>query len=118
MPTSPPTRCPRSDCPHTLPCPVHAPAPWAGSTRRATLPKDWDKRRAAVLARDWVCMCDGCPQCEHVLPDWRHCYRPPTDCDHIGDRLDHSLGNLRGLCHPCHTQHTHQQSDAAKAGRR
>jgi 5-methylcytosine-specific restriction protein A len=114
MPTRPPTRCPHSDCPHTLPCPVHTPAPWAGSTRRATLPKDWDKRRAITLRRDVHCRCDGCPRCTVGGP----CYRHSTECDHIGDRLDHRYANLRGLCHPCHTQHTHQQSDAAKAARR
>jgi DNA-binding Xre family transcriptional regulator len=119
MPTSPPTRCPRGDCPHTLPCPVHTPAPWAGSTRRATLPKDWDKRRAVVLRRDPHCTCPGCKRCHPLNATYADagCRRCSTDCDHIGDRHDHSLGNLRGLCHPCHTQHTHQQSDATKAVR-
>ena len=80
--------------------------PWAGSTRADDLPKDWRKRRGHVLERDPVCrlrlVCDGAPT---------------TEVDHIGERTDHRLHMLRGVCHPCHrTRSLGQAAQARGAG--
>ncbi len=84
-------------------CPECYP-PWAGSTRKASLPADWQKISAAVIARDPVCtlQLDGCQGAS-------------VQADHIGDRLDHRMSNLRGVCVPCHLKRTSQQAHAAQA---
>lgn len=65
---------------------------WHNSTRSATLPADWPKRRARVLRRDRD-MCqiryDGI------------CTVKATQVDHKRDRLDHSMDNLQGACREC-----------------
>lgn len=83
------------------------------STRRETLPSDWAQRRMAVFRRDGFA-------CQHIRYDTeKKCGKPATDCDHIGDRNDHSLGNLRALCDYHHSQRTAQQGgNAASAARR
>lgn len=79
-------------------------ARWAGSQRRATLPRGWSAIRRRVLARDPVCaLCRA---------------RPSTDCDHIGDPHDHRLVNLRGLCGPCHTTRSSAQGGQVSGTRR
>lgn len=73
---------------------------WAThSRRRSELPANWETLRRAVFTRDNY-------QC--VL-----CGQPATDCDHIGDRHDHTLANLRALCHTCHKQRTSRQGGSA-----
>jgi 5-methylcytosine-specific restriction enzyme A len=68
---------------------------WHTSDRRSRLPKDWRKRRATVLERDPLCQlrthCDGAPS---------------TEVDHRIAGDDHRLGNLQGVCSPCHTAKT------------
>lgn len=79
--------------------------PWDSSDRRKSLPKNWRTIRAAVLDRDlWVCQLrdDGCT----VLAE---------EVDHVGDRADHSLGNLRAVCSWCHKRRTAAQGNAARA---
>lgn len=82
------------------------PGQWEGSTRRATLPPDWDARRAYVLDRDGH-------RCTWVENDER-CNSDATDCDHVNDRDDHSVENLRALCGAHHDRRTSEQGNAAR----
>ncbi|WP_413600834.1 HNH endonuclease [Curtobacterium sp. Curtsp57] len=86
---------------------------WSGSTRRVTLPADWEARRLAVLERDRY-------QCQHERADTGEpCGLYATDCDHINDRNDHSLSNLRALCPWHHLRRSGQQGGrASQAARR
>lgn len=80
---------------------------WSGSTRRAELPDDWYTHiRPAVLTRDgYACV---------WAAKGRRCGHLATDVDHVGDRDDHSLGNLRSLCGPHHDARTSQQGNEAR----
>lgn len=69
------------------------------SGRRAELPRDWQKRRRAVLARDGGCC--------------RFCGGPASHVDHIVRGQDHSLGNLRALCESCHMSRTGRDGGSA-----
>lgn len=93
--------CRRSGCHELRPCPRdgHEPKPWAGSTRRATLPPDWSRRQRRIIRRD--------PSCRLSLPG---CTILSTEVDHIADPDDHDDRNLRGVCSHCHTERTKQQS--------
>lgn len=66
---------------------------WRGSTRKATLPPDWPQRQLLVLERDRH-------KYQHIRTDTgAPCGRFANEVDHIGDRDDHSYGNLQALCH-------------------
>lgn len=80
---------------------------WAGSTRKATLPVDWDRLRLACLERDGY-------RCTW-MDNGHRCPERATDCDHVKDRNDHSLRNLRSLCGAHHLRRTSQQAHAARA---
>jgi hypothetical protein len=75
---------------------------WANSNRRAELPSNWDQLRRFVERRAGGL----CQAVEHVLG----CDGIGTDCDHIGDRDDHSPDNLQWLSVPCHRAKTREQS--------
>lgn len=94
--------CRKPSCPNVRPCPIqgHEPQAWAGSNRRAQLPPDWNRRAAAVIARDPTCTI-----CRE---------KPSTDCHHTGDPLDHRLENLAGVCRDCHKTETARQAAAAR----
>jgi 5-methylcytosine-specific restriction protein A len=79
--------------------------PWQGSTRLVRLPKDWQRRRQAVIRRDGG-------RC-------RRCGAPGArDVDHIRPGDDHSLTNLQLLCRRCHgTKSAHEGTTAAAAAR-
>lgn len=86
---------------------MHTPKPWAGSTRRRTLPRGWSSNiQPRILRRDG----HRCQAPEH---DPR-CDGRATEVDHIGDRLDHSDANLRSLNHWCHLRYTLAQAQAAR----
>lgn len=92
------------------------PGRWTGPSatdRRATLPADWAVRRRAVLDRDPVCTCTGCPRCSTPARTLG-CARPSTDADHTGERTDHRLEALAGKCSECHSHRTAQQGTAAR----
>lgn len=73
-------------------CTDHTPKPWAGSTRRTTLPTDWRRRRLRALRRDhWQC---------------RTCGQPATDVDHVTPGGGDDLMNLQALCRRCHQAKT------------
>ncbi|GAA1051362.1 hypothetical protein GCM10009569_34820 [Arthrobacter russicus] len=79
---------------------------WSGSTRKATLPPDWQQRRQAVFKRDGY-------QCTHIRHDTgQRCTQPATDCDHTGDRQDHRLQSLTSLC-----SYHHQGKSSSQGGK-
>ena len=86
---------------------------WAGSTRRARLPKDWPVRVAAVKARAH----GRCEARVHVA----ECDGTGRECDHVIRGDDHSLNNLQWLSTPCHKAKTlwenQQRRDALKLPR-
>lgn len=83
------------------------PSGWHGSTRRATLGKEYFRNRAIVMRRDGH-------QCQIRIPEL--CIGTANQCDHVGDRLDHRPENMRAACEPCHLRRSGQQGGAA-AGR-
>lgn len=75
---------------------------WGTSNRRSRLPGDWRKRRAAVLARDPVCVLCG--------------VRDSVIADHIIPMMDrHEPEDLQGVCDPCHRQKTAKEAAAFRA---
>jgi 5-methylcytosine-specific restriction protein A len=96
--------CGQPGCPHLVPCPDHPKVAWAGSTRRARLPSDWERRRRSVLARDEVCQ------------DHRVCrgLALAVEVDHIQRGDDHSLSNLQGICVDCHRAKTQAEAEASR----
>ncbi|MBA0054284.1 HNH endonuclease [Streptomyces sp. AJS327] len=76
---------------------------WEGSTRRASLPADWPKRRALVLKRDGY-------QCTATLADGQRCTAPATDVDHAVARDVHDVDALASLCGWCHQQKTAREA--------
>lgn len=77
---------------------------WQGSTRRVTLGKDYFRNRAFVMRRDGR-------RCQLRTPGV--CIGEATDCDHIGDRLDHRPENMRAACKPCHQLRSSGQGGTA-----
>lgn len=85
------------------------PTGWQGSTRRASLGREFFRNRAAVLR-------DAGYQCAIRTPDV--CTGHANQADHIGDRLDHRRENLRAACPECHAHRSSQQGGQASAERR
>lgn len=81
--------------------------PWSSSTRRQRLPKDWPRRRQAVLTRDQH-------QCQIRRPG---CTTAATEVDHIVPSDDHALANLQAACSDCHKLKTRDESRAARNAR-
>lgn len=77
---------------------------WEGSTRRVSLGKEYFRARAIVMRRDGR-------QCRIRTPGL--CIGTATECDHVGDRLDHSPENMRAACTPCHRDRSSQQGGQA-----
>lgn len=98
--------CPKPGCWQLKPCPTHKPKPWAGSTRRATLPPDWNQRVAAVKHRSGG-------RCEHQGPAGR-CTNRSASVDHAAYRLDHRPEALMDLCQPHHAVKTRSESTAGR----
>jgi 5-methylcytosine-specific restriction protein A len=97
-------RCARPGCDELAPCPHHTRPAWQSSSRRTTLPADWSRIRAVILTRD--------PVCQLAYVDT--CAGASVEVDHIGRPDDHTAGNLRGVCAPCHRRRTQGQSAAAR----
>lgn len=79
---------------------------WHKSARKSQLPRNWPVIRRAVARR-------AGGVCERLRPDGTRCDHPGSECHHVGDTADHSLGNLAWLCHDCHMVETLAQSAAA-----
>lgn len=77
---------------------------WQGSTRRATLGREFFRNRELVLRRDGR-------RCQIRTPGV--CTDVANQADHIGDRLDHSLENMRAACPECHQHRSSQQGGQA-----
>lgn len=84
---------------------------WQGSTRKETLPPDWKKRREERFRLDGY----QCTATNAVTGE--RCDGPAEECDHHGDRLDHSIDNLRSLCSWHHGRKSAAQGLIAKANR-
>lgn len=83
---------------------------WAGSNRKNELPADWESRiRPAIIARDSA-------RCRWI-EGGRRCAAKGTDVDHVGDKHDHGLQNLRLLCNFHHLKRSSAQGHAAKKAR-
>lgn len=83
---------------------------WEGSSRKASLPSDWEARRRKVIARDrglcqWL---DDEGSAENDSGE-RICGKTGTDVDHAGRRDDHRLSMLRLLCARHHNRRSAQQ---------
>lgn len=74
--------------------PHFGPTAWQGSTRRATLPRDWPQIRRQVAAQ------------ANGMCQFPACGRPGNEADHIDNPYDHRLSNLQWLCNTHHTQKT------------
>jgi 5-methylcytosine-specific restriction endonuclease McrA len=99
------TVCGTPGCHELKPCPTHARQPWAGSTRASRLPRDWQQRRARVLARDHH-TCQACAG--------SHCGNERLEVDHIARGDDHRMENLQALGHACHAAKTAQEATEAR----
>jgi 5-methylcytosine-specific restriction protein A len=86
-----------------------------GTARQRGYGREHETRfRPAVLARDPVCVCPGCPKCTEAGD---HCTRPSIHADHwpidrrqlVQQGLDpNDPRHGRGLCGPCHASSTAQ----------
>lgn len=73
---------------------------WAGSRRRRELPANWNAISHAVIRDEpvcYVCHLNASVQADHVVPGG-----------------DHSRGNLRGICVPCHKAKSAREGNAAR----
>lgn len=86
---------------------VHVmPGQWAGSDRKAELPRNWDIIRAEILLRD------------HHMCQWVDrgvkCLAYANEVDHIRDPHDHNPHNLRALCSPHHARKSSAEGNDAR----
>ena len=73
------------------------------SRRISPLPPNWPNIREAVFMRDGY-------RCVQIRNDGNRCYNVnELECDHIGDRDDHSMDNLQTLCKGHHAAKTGRQ---------
>lgn len=88
---------------------------WHGDRRKQELPPDWQRRiRPAVMRRDgWRCTWPT----ERGRCTWTDPTGGTLDVDHVGDRHNHDLSNLRTLCRGHHRQRTAAQGVAARPTR-
>lgn len=81
---------------------------WEGSTRRARLPKDWQARRRAALARDRH-------QCQVISEETGFiCGEKATEVDHIRPGDNHNMSNLQAICQWHHRRKSSAEGNAAK----
>lgn len=97
--------CPVPGCPELAPCPEHRRTPWAGSNRRARLPKNWRSMHERILRRDRrICHLCGGPGADAV--------------DHIEAGDNHSPANLAAVHQDvapyCHRRKSSGEGHAAR----
>lgn len=84
---------------------------WEGSTRKARLPSDWQRRRLRVLRRDgYRCQAHN-PETGGVCGEFAH------ECDHIERGDDHDESNLQALCRWHHARKTAREAAEARRPR-
>ena len=76
--------------------------PWAGSTRRSRLPRNWPQ-----IVREIKKRAQGRCEAERHHP---HCTGAGTDVDHINEGDDHRLANLQLLSTICHRAKTAREA--------
>lgn len=86
---------------------------WTGSNRRARLPKDWERRRAATRDRAGG-RCEGITLHDEQRWHVSTCDGIGTQCDHDKRGDDHSLANLRWLSAECHKRKTQAEKPSRK----
>lgn len=75
----------------------------AWSEDRPPLPPDWERRRSRVFVRDRrTCQLQ-----------FTGCTGRATEVDHIDSNADHTIKNLRAVCHDCHAKRTQEQAAEA-----
>ena len=84
---------------------------WKNSRRRDELPPDWDAIRKRIFRRDGG-------RCTEIIRDGLRCPNVATDCDHVGDKNDHSDANLTSLCPGHHKAKSSYQGVQARQRRR
>lgn len=107
------TVCNQPGCPTlttTSHCLDHARKAWAGSTRRARLPRNWPTLRARVLQRD-------SQRCTHHDEHGHRCPARATDVHHLNGDDNHTPSNLASLCSAHHATETGRQGNAARIDR-
>ena len=80
---------------------------WVGSTRKYTLPPNWDKLRRAILRRDGH-------RCRWVVGGVR-CMRLANHVDHIVRGGNHDPSNLQALCAPHHLAKSGREGGSANS---
>ena len=80
---------------------------WEGSTRKESLPPNWQKLRAERFKIDGF-------RCTQRDVYGERCEEPAQECDHHGDRLDHRIQNLRSLCSWHHQKKSSRQGAQAR----
>ena len=89
---------------------------WASSNRRAELPPDWEQRRQAIKQRAGG-RCEAMSQITGDRKEYDHgtrCTRKGSECDHVGDKMDHGPANLQWLCWLHHRNRTQKQAADAR----
>jgi 5-methylcytosine-specific restriction protein A len=80
---------------------------WEGSDRKHEFPPDWSARRQERFEiDDWTCV-----DCGHYDPSGI-----TLECDHIGDRHDHRIEQLRTRCGKRSPNNCHGKKSARQGG--
>lgn len=87
---------------------------WDSSNRSSRLPGNWDSIRQKVRKRDDY----QCTWTDRVEGERVRCPGPADDVDHIKPGDDHSLENLRSLCHAHHARKTSREGHFANWAQR
>ena len=85
---------------------------WSTSTRKQSLPKDWERIRGRILERDEH-------RCVALDAYGRRCKDQATDVDHIDQKRswDHSPKNLQSLCRWHHAKKSSEEGNEAMRAR-
>lgn len=102
--------CPTPGCPNLQPCTVHAPEPWAGSTRRERTVSGWEQQRRARRVIDrgngicHVCGQPGADEADHVIP-----------LSELGPDTEDNMAPIHSR--PCHAEKSQQEAARARAAK-
>jgi len=88
--------------------PPPRPPAWQGSTRRESLPPNWQTLRRQILDRDGR-------RCTITMRDGTRCRDKATDVHHLGTRDDHRPEQLAAICSWHHKRITAQEANGARS---